>query len=253
MSKGYFELPPGAVDALAEHAEQAYPDECCGLVVRRADGQAVYWPCRNAAPEPGRQFVIEPRDWAAAEDAGELLAVCHSHPNASANPSTADRVMCERSGLPWIVIGWPSAVLKRVEPEGWRPALVGREFSYGVLDCYTLIRDYYEQELGVVLPDFDRAHDGWWKGSPGRAPLNLYRDGFAAAGFQEVSGPPQAHDVLLLQVASDVENHGAVYLGDGAILHHLYGRLSARDVYGGYWARATRAVLRHSSQLGGGA
>ena len=252
MSEAFHELPAGGVAALAEHAAGEYPNECCGLVVRRpGDVEAVYWPCRNASTEPGRQFVIDARDWAAAEDAGELLAVCHSHPDASANPSSADRAMCERSGLPWIIVGWPSAVLKRVAPEGWQAPLVGREFSYGVLDCYTLIQDYYARELGVLLPDFDRAHDGWWKAQAGRSALNLYRDGFAAAGFLEVAGPPQVHDVLLMQVAADVENHGAVYAGDGVILHHLYGRLSAREVYGGYWTRVTRAVLRHRSRMEG--
>ena len=31
------------------------------------------------------------------------------------------------------------------------------------------------------------------------------------------------NDVLLMQVKSDVLNHAAVYLGEGKILHHLYG------------------------------
>jgi hypothetical protein len=29
------------------------------------------------------------------------------------------------------------------------------------------------------------------------------------------------------------------------MLHHLYGRLSERVVYGGHWQEITRAVLRH--------
>jgi hypothetical protein len=28
------------------------------------------------------------------------------------------------------------------------------------------------------------------------------------------------------------------------ILHHLHGRLSSRDVYGGYWREVTRDVIR---------
>ena len=35
----------------------------------------------------------------------------------------------------------------------------------------------------------------------------------------------------------------AVYLGDGMILHHLYGRLSSRDVWGGYYQHVTTHVL----------
>jgi cell wall-associated NlpC family hydrolase len=52
-------------------------------------------------------------------------------------------------------------------------------------------------------------------------------------------------DCFLMQVASPVPNHAAVYLGDGLILHHLQGRLSSRDVYGGYWQKVTTHVLRY--------
>jgi hypothetical protein len=50
-------------------------------------------------------------------------------------------------------------------------------------------------------------------------------------------------DCFLMQVASPVPNHAAVYLGDGLILHHLQGRLSSRDVYGGYWQKVTTHIL----------
>ncbi|MGE3348209.1 MAG: C40 family peptidase [Ramlibacter sp.] len=229
---------------LAAHAEACYPAECCGLVVRSGD-QVAYRPCANVAQRGQSEFEIDPRDWAAAEDSGEILAVCHSHPDESANPSMADRVMCERSGLPWIIIGWPSQVVKRADPTGWSAPLVGREFHHGVLDCYTLIQDYYRTELGLTLPDFARV-DGWWERGQ-----NLYRENFAAAGFTEVNDLPQVHDVILMQVRSDVENHAAVVLAGGQILHHLHGRLSCRDVYGGYWQRVTRTVLRHNSLLAG--
>ncbi|MEG1734013.1 MAG: phage tail protein, partial [Comamonas sp.] len=55
-----------------------------------------------------------------------------------------------------------------------------------------------------------------------------------------------------------VANHAGIYLGSGtlaeapglhpvpnAMLQHLYGRLSERVVYGGYWQECTRAVVRH--------
>jgi hypothetical protein len=48
-----------------------------------------------------------------------------------------------------------------------------------------------------------------------------------------------------MQVASPVPNHAAIYLDDGPILHHLQGRLSSRDVYGGYWQKITTHTLRH--------
>jgi proteasome lid subunit RPN8/RPN11 len=233
--------------AIIDHAGREAPRECCGLVVRDPDGGTLhYMPCDNLHPGGQDRFELDPEGWRMAEDFGQVLAVVHSHPNASANPSMADRVGCERSGLPWLLVGWPSGVMKEVLPEGWQAPYTGRDFCHGVLDCYTLIQDWYRRELQLVLPEFER-EDGWWERREGHAPQDLYMAGFEAAGFVRVAGEPQRHDVILMQVKANVANHGAVYTGDDTLLHHLWGRLSCHDVYGGYWARHTVALLRHRS------
>lgn len=242
---------------LVEHAAKTHPAECCGLIIQAAhywgaDFSVLYIPTRNEfAGTPGERgrFRIHPEDWAAAEDLGQVLAVVHSHPDACANPSMADLVMCERTGLTWVIVGYPSEAVTVTHPSGFVAPLIGRQFHHGVLDCYTLIRDYYAQTLHIELPDFERA-DAWWEGENH---ADLYRDGYAEAGFVMVNEAPRQHDVLLMQVGARCDNHAAVFAGDGTILHHLYGRLSGRDVWGGYWDRHTTAVLRHRSLLDVGA
>lgn len=236
------DLPQSVIDSLRAHAERAFPRESCGLIVLRG-GALDYVACRNLATEPEEQFILDPDDWARAEDTFDgIQAVVHSHPNASANPSDGDRLMCERSGLPWLVIGWPSGVLRWCEPCGFSLPLIGRQFEHGVVDCYTLVRDYYREVHGLALPDFART-DRWWERGE-----DLYLRNFKAAGFVEVTDL-QPGDGLLMQVLSDQVNHAAVYLGDNVILHHLYGRLSGRDTYGGYWQRHTRKVVRHHALM----
>lgn len=241
-------------DQVLAHAQADYPREACGLLVR-VKRRVRYWPCRNIAPAPAAKdrFQIDPHDWAAAEDAGAILAVVHSHPDADAHPSDADRWMCHRGGIAWFVIAVPGGAWKGLQPEPL--PLEGRQFEHGVVDCYTLIRDYYAQRLGLELPDFERA-DEWWKPHDGQPCGNLYREHFAEAGFVDLGVvAPRAHDVLLMQVAADVANHAAVFVPDAGsglgdrLLHHLYGRLSGHDVWGGYWSRHTTAVLRHGSLL----
>lgn len=231
--------------AMLDHAADTQPHECCGLLVRDPDeGSVHYMAARNllaSGPAGQDRFRLDPEDFAAAEDFGQVLAVVHSHPNASANPSMADRVGCEKSGLPWVVVGWPSGVMKELAPEGWQAPFIGREFAHGVLDCYTLIQDWYARERGIELPDFDR-EDDWWAKSQ-----DLYMQNFAAAGFVRAEGVLREGDVILMQVKSPVANHGAVYLGQDKLLHHLWGRPSCHDVYGGYWARHTVATVRHRS------
>lgn len=55
----------------------------------------------------------------------------------------------------------------------------------------------------------------------------------------------QYGDFILMQIESNTVNHAAIYIGNGEILHHLYGRLSMRGVYGSYWLDRTRRTLRH--------
>lgn len=225
--------------AVRAHAEREAPREACGLAVV-VKGRLRYVPCRNVAGEA--EFAIHPDDQAAAEDAGTVVAVCHSHVFIPPEPSEADRVMCEKTGLPWLIVNHPTGAHRVITPSGYRAPLIGRPFVHGALDCYSLCRDYYRETLGLDLPDYAREDDWWLKGG------NLYLDHFAEAGFVEIDpGDLRAHDALLMQVASPVPNHAAIYLGDGLILQHCHGRLSSRDVYGGYWRRVTVKALRHRS------
>lgn len=223
------------------HAERDYPREACGVVVVRR-GRRKYIACRNIA-EKNEHFVIHPEDWAAAEDAGTPSIIVHSHPSLPPRPSQADLTECEKHGLPWLIVSWPTGAVHEFAPSGYRAPLIGREFSHGTLDCLTLIQDYYRETLGIELPQYHR-DDLWWEKGQ-----NLYLDLHRECGFERVTDTLRRHDVLLMQVASRVPNHGAIWLGDGNILHHQMGRLSSRDVYGGWYRKITTHVLRHRSLL----
>jgi proteasome lid subunit RPN8/RPN11 len=239
-------------DAIAAHALAAYPRECCGLVVLD-QGAEVYVPCTNAASMPEDHFAMPAQEYAAAEDRGPIVAVVHSHPGASARPSAADRKTCEQSGVDkWVIVslgvqGDGSIALDdwfEFGPSGYIAPLIGRQFVHGVHDCYDLIRSYYQLERGIVLPDFARP-DKWWEDGTS----NLYLDNFGKAGFVDVGqdAAPEVGDVLLMQIRSKngVPNHAGVYLGDNVMLHHMYGQLSGRTVWGGMWAHSLRTVLRY--------
>lgn len=228
-----------------EHAAREAPRECCGLAVV-VKGRLRYWPCKNISPDLN-QFEIDPMDWAAAEDAGEIVGVCHSHVNVSPDPSEADRVVCERTAIPWLIVSTPGEALCELKPSGYVAPLVGRRYTHGILDCYQIVVDHFKRELDIELPHFTR-HDNWWIEGE-----NLYVQNFEKAGFVQMGDGTfndlQPNDCFLMQMGSPVPNHAAVYLGDGIILQHVYGRLSSRDVYGGYWRKATTHVLRHRSLM----
>lgn len=227
------------------HAADEFPREACGLLIVQK-GRETYIPCRNIGVGTD-QFVIHPEDYVRADRLGEIVGVFHSHPHLPADPSQADKVACEASGLPWFIVSYPSGQWHETQPSGYMAPLVGRAWAHGVLDCYSVIRDWYRAERGIDLPNFDR-FDEWWKRGQ-----NLYLDNFGSVGFEALgavqSQDMEVGDVLLMQVASPVPNHAAIYLGDGLILHHLQGRLSSRDVYGGYWQKITTHILRHRTEI----
>lgn len=226
----------------AAHADAltSYPGEACGLVVV-VKGRTRYWPCKNVAPG-GEHFQIDPHTYATAEDAGEVVGVFHSHPDAPPYPSEADRAAAEQSGVEWHILSLPSCNWHSFKPSTYVPPLVGREFVHGSVDCYSLVRDWYRVVRGIDLPDFQRTDEWWVNGE------NLYMDNFGIAGFGSVPSAEMSHgDVLLMKIQSPVPNHAAIYLGGGMILHHLYGRLSSRDEYNGMYQDLTVKTLRYAS------
>jgi len=237
--------------AQAEYESPAGKRESCGLIVLRR-GRQLYRPCKNIA-EGGEHFAIDPEDYVQAEDEahGDVLAVVHSHPDAQAIASQGDLVGCERSGLPWVTVSFPVSDLQIIEPSQYEAPLIGRQFVYGVLDCYTLVQDWYKRELGIDVPPppVEAQRPLWWKRGPnGEAPADLYLQGYAAAGFMRIE-ELQPGDVILMQIEADVANHSAIYLGEQLILHHLWGRLSGRDIWGGYWMKHSRCFVRHQSMV----
>ena len=233
-------------EAIEEHAEYAFPQECCGLLLN-IKGKQKYFKCKNIAEGHEEQdFVLDPYDYAKAEDLGEILAVIHSHPNASSTPSEADKVSCSRSGLPWHIISWPAKEGSKFLPEAYSAPLTGRVFAYGVLDCQTLFIDYYEQEFGVKYKMFPSEYD-WW--ATGKDYYADNWDSWTEGDFIEVKDHTkiEKHDVILMKVLSNVSNHLAIYLGNNMILHHLMGRLSTKDIYGEAYQKNTTHVLRHKS------
>jgi proteasome lid subunit RPN8/RPN11 len=227
---------------ILDHASKSFPKESCGLIAI-VKGRKHYFECLNLADTPSEHFIIDALQYQEVEDKGEIIAVVHSHPKSNPTPSQADRVACEKSGLPWYIVNPKTEEWGYCEPSGFTLPYVGREFVFGVVDCYSLCRDWYKAEFGLDLKDYERRDNFWLRNE------NLYLDNFSNEGFRKVPLEDlQYGDAILMNLVSPLPNHAAIYLGDQLILHHVQGRLSSRDVYGGYYGKSTACVLRHESR-----
>ncbi len=228
-------------------SEEAYPNEACGFIIKKeSSSKAFLRLCVNEAEKPTQEFKVSPKEYLAVKKEGKIVAIFHSHPNFSAHPSDADKRVSENLDLPSYICSYPHPEICVYEPNGYVPPMVGRVFSFGINDCYTLVRDYFKQELNLMLADYEREDYFWERGE------DLYLDNFAKEGFKEVDDGLtnlKKHDLLLCCIESTLPNHAAIYLGDGNILHHINNRLSSKQPLSYQWVKYVHSVIRHKSQL----
>lgn len=100
-------LPEPLKNRIIQHAEQTYPEECCGFIFgleqsgERSASEVM--PGENRQTENReRRFMIAPREYLKAERYGEendlqLIGIYHSHPDHPAQPSQHD----QQQAMPW--------------------------------------------------------------------------------------------------------------------------------------------------------
>ena len=250
-------------DNIIDHAWGEYPNECCGVIVN-----GIYYSCTNIATNPASTFEIDPAELAALSESGDVGAIVHSHPNGEPIPSEIDKIQMGLHGVDWVIVGLGESItgakycdIRNHKPQTYQSPLLGRDYHHGVQDCYSLVRDYYQRELDIDLPDFARV-DEWWENANHEP---LYENNFAKAGFEVITdGTLQKHDVILCRVGRTHHiNHALIFVGDGnltsentadcmgncLVLHHPHSRLSVREIYGESWQKRTALIVRHKELI----
>ena len=223
------------------HAKRELPRESCGLVVvDKQSGAVIYRACRNSAEDPENEFVISPAEYLAAKEGGkyEIAGLIHSHPDGNKKPSKTDRVVAGNNKIASYV--YADGELIPVAPETDLP-YTGRDFVYGITDCFSIVRDYYKRELGVELEHFFYA--------PGDEPEHI-KECAKRWGFVEVRAPYKAGDIVVMRYLQKDGDHLGIYLGGNVILHHLPRKLSARDSFGRWEHRIVRMLRLENKNNG---
>ena len=229
-------------DIALKHAKEDAPHEACGLLAVYK-GKEKYFPCKNLAEDLEDQFIIDPDDWVKAEDAGEIVAVFHSHPNHPPVPSQADLASCEYLDLPFYIVTPEPEQWNYFEPSGYKKGLIGREWVWDVQDCWSLITDWYKEKKNIEIKHWKRPK------SPEDFEKNpLFEYGLPIVGFNEIDDSVELEvgDVLLMNSYKDTLSHVALYIGDQTILHHCQKRLSCREIYDQKHIKCTKKRYRYA-------
>jgi proteasome lid subunit RPN8/RPN11 len=202
---------PAVDEAARLHSYSAGNEEAIGIVV---DGE--YIRIDNVSRDPENEACITDKDTIRCLDAQVLF---HSHPGGLACPSEQDMRLQYEMDIPFVI-----HVPRTNDIFCWGvgtapPPLIGRAFRHGILDCYTVIRDYYLQHLSIELPHgLPRGWDWWHKGQ------DIYEANFQDKGFKKVpTSEARAGDAYMFKFLSPKVMHAAVITDDQMVLHHTSG------------------------------
>lgn len=114
-------------------------------------------------------------------------------------------------------------------------------------DCWGLCCLVYRQEWGIALPDMGDAYsDAYARGEVDAAFLTE-----SAAGWcVEVTGQEFKQGDIMVFRRGGLENHAALYLEPGKMLHQLDGTLSCVARYDSpVWRNKLSRVFRHAAKI----
>jgi proteasome lid subunit RPN8/RPN11 len=107
-------IDPRSLSILRRHALDAYPYECCGVLlgVREGEHRRVLHvvPCRNVHPMPKSRYAIDPSELISVQRDTrdiqmEIIGFYHSHPDHSPEYSGTDLDEANWHGCSYLIIG----------------------------------------------------------------------------------------------------------------------------------------------------
>ena len=228
------------LENIEKHFEVCHPKEgCCILGVVK--GKSKWFPCENLAEED-EDFILNSDDFYKISLESDIIAIVHNHINGSPKPSENDRKHCNAIGIPYYIFSYPNMELEILKPRNAVNELAGREYSFGIFDCLTAVRDFYSQKLNIELRKREVYLDDWWEhGKDYFTPEHLN-----TWGFQPVDDLKE-NDVLIFSMGADVGTHCGVYLYDDVFFHHAVNRLSCKENIYPLWKKHLSGIYRYGS------
>ena len=228
------------IEEIEQHFKEWYPKEGCG-VLALIEGDLKWFPCNNVA-KGDDDFIIDSTQYIDITLKGDIVAVIHSHPDASCEPSPADIEACNTLGIPYYIFSYPKMEFYDLQPKTGEKPLYGRIYKFGVNDCFEAVRDYYIKRGVKNPPKRPLFEDDWWKKG-----LNYFTDEYIESwGFEKVTGTKQEGDLLVFTIQAEVPNHCGIYLGDDNFFHHAEHRLSCKENLFPFWGKYITGVYRRN-------
>ena len=124
---------------------------------------------------------------------------------------------------------------------------LGIPHTYGVFDCITLVKSFYEQELNCsfALPSYEHSR-AWMK----QYTTNLFEERASQYGKKVSLTDAQNYDLIIFKSRkSNLLIHFGLYLKPNSMLHVEEGASSRVESLSDYWLQHLYAVYRHDKMV----
>lgn len=194
-------------------------NEVCGAIVNNN-----VYPCQNISINPEKNFIISPLDYLKINKIGKINYIYHSH-NQNPTFSEFDEINLHNLKLRGFLYCKETDSFNYFFPESYQNTYVGRPFEIGISDCYSLVYDYYKNELNIKLPEIKRA-DGWYKKTP-----NIVNENIPPSFIKIKLEEGKKNDIVIFDLLdNNVPCHFGIYLENDLILHHQRNKLSTIEL-----------------------
>lgn len=221
-------------------------NEVCGLIIIK-DGYYEVIKCNNISDDPENHFIIDYNDYINASEKGEIIATYHSHNDQNKDRfnslSLFDIEQAKKNNLIYIMYYVPRGTFSVIDPKDSNSKYTGRQFEIGVTDCFTLLRDFYLDELNIAITNYSRTSD--WQSIN----KNLIEDTFVMEGFEVVKDLEYGDVLLFSKSKTSPAEHIGIYIGNNLYLHHSNFENSNVTYYSEFYKRQTKYIIRHKDRL----
>lgn len=196
-------------------------NEICGVIINNN-----VYPCQNISVNPQKNFTISPLDYLKINKIkdNKIDYIYHSH-NQNSTFSEFDKINLYNLKLRGFLYSKKSDSFSYFFPESYQNKYVGRLFEIGISDCYSLICDYYQNELNIELPKIKRA-DGWHKKTP-----NIINENIPSSFIRIKLEESKKNDIIVFDLLNNnIPCHFGIYLENDLILHHPRNKLSTIEL-----------------------
>jgi proteasome lid subunit RPN8/RPN11 len=226
---------------IEKHFSDNFPYEACGVIAIKK-GKLNWIPCTNIAEEADN-FIMDSTEYLNIYKTSDIVGIVHNHPNGTAEASEVDIENCNTLGIPYYIFSYPEMELNVVTPKQDFTKLYGREYKFGIYDCFEAMRDYLSTQ-NINIPARIPFEDDWFdKDLDYFCPKIIKKWGGVEIDINNI----EKNDVITFKVKAEVANHCGVFLGNDIFYHHAVDRLSCRENLYPFWVQHIDRVYRYEA------